>query len=272
MAKKEFLEKRIEGKEKELTKLQKKLERIYKAQSSNWEVNPYYYHESDIRYTLRDIEAVKKALADYKSQLEAQIEKDNSRDVKVILDFLQEWKNRVYDIYSKGLQKLFADYNHRISLLRKVEGFGYGTPEYKSAYAELKEFETLFNNKKNGVYEDIPKTDPSYRRWVNDRRKVETGEYEWLRDFFKYRSLEDALNALKADLDAEANAKYDDIVERTNHIVGQITDASCLRIGGKGDLNGYIVGTKGKAKVNTIGAGGYNIQEFHFRTLIKPME
>ena len=37
---------------------------------------------------------------------------------------------------------------------------------------------------------------------------------------------------------------------------------------GIGDINGIIVGTEGKAKIQTIGAGGYNIQCFHFRTLI----
>ena len=68
-------------------------------------------------------------------------------------------------------------------------------------------------------------------------------------------------------IDAEAKSKYDSIIERTNRIVGQITDATNLHIGEKGDLNGYIYGTEGTAKVQTIGAGGYNIQCFHFRTL-----
>lgn len=73
---------------------------------------------------------------------------------------------------------------------------------------------------------------------------------------------------LKKDLDEEANRKYDFIIERTNAIVGKITDAGMLKIGAKGDLNGYIKGEKATAKVQTIGAGGYNIQCYHFRTLI----
>lgn len=67
---------------------------------------------------------------------------------------------------------------------------------------------------------------------------------------------------------AEADRKYDFIIERTNAIAGKITDATALKVGSKGDLNGYIIGERGRAKVQTIGAGGYNIQCFHFRTLI----
>ena len=70
------------------------------------------------------------------------------------------------------------------------------------------------------------------------------------------------------DLDNDADAMYDDIIERTNREVGTIVDASGLSIGEKGDLNGFIVGERGTAKVTTIGAGGWNIQRFHFRTLI----
>ena len=76
------------------------------------------------------------------------------------------------------------------------------------------------------------------------------------------------VNKLRKDLDQEAAQKYDNIIERTNTIVGQITDASNLSVGASGDLNGYIIGTNGTAKVTTIGAGGYNIQCYHFRTLI----
>ena len=56
-------------------------------------------------------------------------------------------------------------------------------------------------------------------------------------------------------------------MERVTKITGVITDASNLHIN-KGELNGTITGEKGAVNVNTIGAGGYNIQRYHFRTLI----
>ena len=86
------------------------------------------------------------------------------------------------------------------------------------------------------------------------------------------KAISDLEEKLAKELDQEAKRKYDFIIERTNAIVGQITDASNLCIGAKGDLNGYIIGTDGKAKVQTVGAGGYNIMCFHYRTLINPMK
>lgn len=274
MASVEFLEKRVAGKEKEIATLQKKLDRIYKAQASNWENNPYFYDESDLKSTLRDIELAEKALQDYKLQLEVQIEKDSSRDVQVILDFLQDWKDRVFDYYGEGLQKMFADKQHLRELYDQLHSMEYqwGSDAYNDMKAKVDAARAELTAKQKGVFEDIPKDDPEYRRFYSEKRKVATGEYEWLKDYFGYRSLSEALAALKKLLDKEADAKYDDIINRTNKIVGQIVDASHLEIGMKGDLNGYITGTRGKASVQTIGAGGYNIQVYHFRTLIKPMK
>ena len=45
MASIEFITQRIEGKKKEIAKLESKLSRIEKAKASNWENNPYYYGE-----------------------------------------------------------------------------------------------------------------------------------------------------------------------------------------------------------------------------------
>lgn len=272
MATVEYLEKRIAGKEKEIATLNKKLDRIYKAQESNWEKNPYFYTEADIKYTLRDIEQAEAALQDYKNQLAAEQEKAGSRDVQVILDFLQDWKDRVFEFYSEGLEKYFAEKARITNLYYEKESMMYGSPEHRDITERINQLNAELKAKKEGIYEDIPKDSPSYRRFYNEKRKVATGEYEWLKDYFGYRTLIEAVGALKKLLDREAELKYDDIINRTNKIVGQITDATYLTIGPKGDLNGHIIGTRGKASVQTIGAGGYNIQCYHFRTLIKPMK
>ena len=57
-------------------------------------------------------------------------------------------------------------------------------------------------------------------------------------------------------------------MNRISIVVGVITDASGLFIGKTGGIEGLIRGTIGVARIETIGAGGYNIQCFHYRTLV----
>lgn len=266
MASIEFITKRIEGKEKEIDKLNKKLERIRKAEATGWTVNPYYYHESDLKYTIRDIEVAQKALEDYKAQLIAENEKANSRNVPAIVDFLNGWKIRVTSHFTNGLMEYYLEKEYVHNLYRQMKNQYYitaSTPE-QIAYEEARK---AFRNKCHGYYE----RQEFINRWGkpdSKEVKVRDGEYEWLRPYNNESTLEEALNKLERDLTQEWNRKYDFIIERTNEIVGKITDATNLKVGAKSDLNGYIIGTKGTAKVQTIGAGGYNIQCFHFRTLI----
>lgn len=67
----------------------------------------------------------------------------------------------------------------------------------------------------------------------------------------------------------EADQKEDEIAIRVQKKCGKILDASDLKIGKNGTINGTIIGEKGTAHVETIVAGGYNIQQLHFRVLIK---
>ncbi len=251
MATIEFINKRIAGKEKEIEKLTKKLTRIEKAESTNWEVNPYYYSEYDKKHTIRDLDAAKEALEKYRAELQAETEKANSRNVEAILVFLENWKERVKTFYVNSLPKYLADleeqHKARKEYDEKVRGLKFNDPERKRLYKEHCEEDEAFCRRWNFLY-------PYITRALNKDRTA----YEFALDIEK----------LTKDLNTDAEAKYDDIIERTNRITGKITDASSLEVGAKGELNGFIHGERGTAKVETIGAGGYNIQCFHFRTLI----
>lgn len=70
----------------------------------------------------------------------------------------------------------------------------------------------------------------------------------------------------------EVISKRIDLYKRCSEIVGIITDASGLRTGNNGSINGFVLGEKGKAYVETIYAGGYNIQVLHYRVLVKAVK
>lgn len=268
MASIEFIQKRIAGKEKEIDKLTKKIERIRKAEATGWEVNPYYYNESDLKWALRDLEEAQKGLADYKAQLAVEEEKAQSRNVPAILEFLEAWKKRVFEFYDADLREAFAE-QERIRKLSKIAAdLNWGTPEYEEAHKAYEEASKANYAKHHGYYRPLTDEEKKQTRYrYTHKIKIRDGEWEYLRHYFQ-PTYEESIAKLQKDLDEEANRKYDFIIERTTAITGKITDASGLRVGAKGDLNGYIIGEKGTAKVQTIGAGGYNIQCYHFRTLI----
>lgn len=268
MAKIEFILKRIESSKSNIEKLEKKLARIQKAAESNYETNnPYYYSDYDLRVTTKDLASARANLAKYEAQLEELNTKAASRNVTVILDFLNNWKNNVSEFYHRSLPKYIdrlnkyyeasgnasAYYNKTYYLERQTE-------EFKAAYKLLKEEE----NKARTARAALNFLDPYVEI---TRNYTEVNGYTYI----SVASCTINESKLKKDLDYEAELKYDDLIDRVQKITGKITDASNLHIGDKGDIDGIIIGEKGKAKVNTIGAGGYAVQCYHFRTLVHPI-
>lgn len=103
-------------------------------------------------------------------------------------------------------------------------------------------------------------------------------QYEWYSSVrakiaktipFFGRTDADAIRFTEEDCDAKRAC----FIIRTNAITGDTITASALHIDPKsGDVNGTIAGTCGTAKVQTIGAGGYNIQCYHFRCLVREVK
>ena len=60
------------------------------------------------------------------------------------------------------------------------------------------------------------------------------------------------------------------LIDRVTKYVGQITDYSNLFLTGP-SINGIIVGERGRVRLETILAGGWNIQCLHNRVLVKPI-
>lgn len=61
------------------------------------------------------------------------------------------------------------------------------------------------------------------------------------------------------------------LVSRIKKEVGQITNAGDLHISNNGEINGIVHGDKGTVNVETVSAGGFNVQCFHYRVLVKPV-
>lgn len=272
----ESLKRRIEAKKVEIDKIQKKIQKLESKKTKDAYVKEYSWIyggaksfeeakeyaerndrrsiedsyedyikdlDGDIKSANRDLEDAQSTLNKYQSQVEDNISKEGTRNIKIILDFLENWKERVYVIYEKAVNECFE-------MKQKLRD-AWGTEEYDSLRKE-------YNQNIKGY-----KTESGYNR---------EGKWQFLYPYIsRYGTVSECLNRIKKDLNDEANRKYDFIVKRVNELVGEIKDASDLDIGAKGDLNGFIEGTNGTVHVQTVEAGGYNKQIFHFRTLFNKL-
>lgn len=271
MATIEFLTERINKAQETISKkqatIEKKLKLIEKKKASLQKMGIFYTEETEARdyrdntdafWTICDIENLfddierggkeieekKASLTKYQQDLEKEIAKNNSRNIQVIIDFLNDWKIKTMEFYQNSVDDYLEAraewwaYDHQYT-----EWFNYS---YKTASTE------------------------EYKEKRSERRRMEKrfkADWAWMMPYIDHNSLD--TERLQKDIDREADRKYDFIIARTNEIVTEITDASHLYIGEGGELNGNIIGKTGIANVRTIGAGGYNIQRFHFRTLVK---
>lgn len=244
MASVEFIQSRISGKEKEIASLEKKIKRIEDAKATNWEKNPYYYNERDLATTQKELDSAIAQLQKYKNQLISEKDKAASRNVPAITEFLNQWEQHCIEYYTaehKKFQEAYKEFQTESHKLIDEWKATHDRDEAKKLREERQQLDKKFLNAWRHV------------------QQFSVGSGTWEEN-------------MKKEIRREKDRKYDFLIERISDIVGQITDAENLRVGPSGDLNGIVKGTKGKASVQTIGAGGWNIQVFHHRTLVKPVK
>lgn len=139
--------------------------------------------------------------------------------------------------------------------------------------AKLAEFE----KNKQAIWDAMPDSDKVEVciRWNGERVTRPLAFRTWaLRNYCKIErgmpyfgySESDAIRKTEEDCET----KRIQFIIRTNAITGDTITGAALHIDtASGDVNGTIAGKDGTATVKTIGAGGYNIQCYHFRCLVR---
>jgi len=211
----------------------------------------YNSNMDELRRAHQDLAEAKVILNKYKNQLELVESREGQEKIPVLVEFFKRYKKEVTRYIEFNMPTLVEYYrinseycdwhNHRNSIMREEN---LTEDEWKKKLYQLRERE---DELKSMVH---PITFSVY-----DRRA------------------EDNIDREKLDkiLDKDIEAKYYNMVERVTKITGEIIDADHIDIGGDGNLNGVIKGTEGTAKLETIGAGGYNIQCYHYRLLVHPV-
>lgn len=210
------------------------------AISSAHERSKYFNEVDELARAYRELTEAEATLAKYEVQMTEIVNYENEDKIEVLVDFLNNWRAKAYEWYVKNSEK----------------------------YIELKE-------KEDEEFEKYIKTSnlhfSNYREKMYAERRFLTDYYSDIasltKELTQYKTLDVA--KLNKILDDEVTNKYKDLVKRITAVVGEIKDVANLRIGEqRGEINGTVKGTLGTARVETISAGGYNIQVFHYRVLV----
>lgn len=209
-------------------------------------------------YKLRDLMATN---FNWKVKLDKAVNEENEEKIEVIWNFLQQWRVNArkwcMDESAKYVE-LKKSYDEKWNEYKETDKYKEAM-KYAKVYAGDYYIQRAFDKEYYGSVTQLIKdiTRISYHR---ENYYDEKSPKIWT-----VRVDEELLDKT---LDKDVKAKYKDLINRITAVIGTIKDATHLSIGPKGDINGIIIGSEGKANIETIGAGGYNIQCFHFRTLI----
>lgn len=252
-----------------------------------WDLCSYEDKLDDMKNTAKKIREIEFSLAKYKEQLEKQLATDNEINsiIPPVLDkFMENWKQKMYDYFieeaKEYIEIITKDYeitrDELCSLMkekydRKQRGYinvrRYSDEQIDEILKSL-EMETLWASDINIIKSDI--RNKYIREYKNGAFAYRANIAIVVLSIIDYDTID--TNKLNKILDEEVEQRKKDFIKRIKMVIGDIKDLKGLSIGLNGEINGVAKGVKCNAKVQTIGAGGYNIQQYHYRVLINAIE
>lgn len=183
---------------------------------------------------------------------------------------------------ARTLQWDIEHYTDDISRLeREIEQTSINLEGYQKQLDGLMERISVLINDLPEVLKDLQdELVERWDRWDKERRDKIRADYlsmDW-KEFSRHYTHADVELKGKSDegihennLQAADNLIID-LIYRVRKITGEITDWSNIRAtagtGGFTVLNGLVIGKEGRASIESITAGGYNIQRLHIRVLV----
>lgn len=244
-------------------------------EADDWNKGP------NIKETYRafiDLGEANNTLKKYQTQLANLQAFDNQEKIGPLWEFLTEWEKHCNDWYHRNAEryaklaigyadeyKEWSDNYDKENPRPEDEAPRAASVWSRNKYHAEREFQEDYYSGIN----DFTITITKLRKGYLDPEYTEDGHYNINRRYGPIEFLGIDEEALQKALSDEKKRKYEDLCRRIEDVVGEITNVGNLHIGNQnGEINGYVEGTNGKATVETISAGGYAVQCFHYRVLV----
>ena len=214
--------------------------------------------EEKISKKQKTIEKKTALIAKKTAQLEKTTDKNDRMWIEIDIDRLEDDLKRLPKEIAET-EKTLENYRTQLA----------GEVERQSSW--IKEVPETLKKLHEELIERWDGYDIERRNFLNEKYN-EMGYREFMKAYHLagYEFLFKTDSQIHTENTRDAESAILNLLNRVKAITGEVTDWGRLEIRG-GVLNGFVVGKEGRCVVETIGAGGYNIQRYHLRVLVKPI-